>query len=211
MKPARARAFTLAELLVVAGVVALMVVLLSPLPWRTKGHAQRTRCASQLAEIGLAFRTWAAERTNSFPMQVSAAKGGTRDLVGTSLVFPNFQVLSNELRSPIVLVCPADRRTAAKEFAGLSNANLSYFVGLDAQEQNPNAFLAGDRNVTNGTPLPPSRILILTTNGVVGWTHELHDCLGNVVLADGSVQQLTSSSLRKLNAEAGAANRLVIP
>jgi hypothetical protein len=54
-----------------------------------------------------------------------------------------------------VVHCPSDReRVAATNFdAGFGNANVSYFTGLDADEAWPKIFLAGDRNVTNGTPV----------------------------------------------------------
>jgi hypothetical protein len=46
----------------------------------------------------------------------------------------------------------------------------------------------------------------------VGWTKEIHQHCGNVVLADGSVQQATSSRLGDLLRASGVAtNRLAIP
>lgn len=189
-----------------------MVLFLSPAPHRMKDRDRRVTCASQLAKIGLAFKTWAIEGANAYPMQVAVDNGGTRELAGTGLAFVHFQVLSNELsNAPSILVCPADKRAAASDFARLSNTNLSYFVGLDVPESNPQMLLAGDRNLTNGTPLPPNRILVLTTNTTAGWTHELHNGMGNVVLADGSVQQVTSSRLRDQFAQGGETNRLAIP
>lgn len=152
----RTRAFTRTELLVVVAVLALLVAMFLPALKRAKERAQLTTCAGRLKEIGIAFKTWAVERTNDFPMRVSDSKGGTRESVETGLAFPHFQVLTNELSTPRVLICPADeQRTAAKDFASLSNRKISYFMALDALEEIPQMFLAGDRNVTNGTPLPP--------------------------------------------------------
>ena len=91
---------------------------------------------------------------------------------------------------------------------GLSNSNLSYFIGLDAQDTNPQMFLIGDRNLTNG-PLPPNRILTLNTNFPVGWTRELHRYRGNIGLADGSVQQFSGSALS--TACQSSTNRLAFP
>jgi hypothetical protein len=193
---------------VVIVVIALLFVLLVPWQHGAREHAQMVQCCGNLKAIGIAFKTWALDGTNGFPMQVSAGKGGARELTGTEMALIHFQVLSN---APRELVCPADKRAAAKDFASLSNTNVSYFVGLDADESSPQMFLAGDCNVTNGTPLPPNRILTITTNTVLGWTHELHNCCGNVLLDDASVQQTTSSGLRAMAASSGGTNRLAIP
>ena len=175
-------------------------------------RAQRFQCANNLKAIGILFKTWALERTNDFPMHISAEKGGTRVPPGAGPAFVHFQVLSNALGSPEVLICPADqRRSAAKDLAHLSNTNLSYFVGLDVRQDSPQMLMAGDRNVANGTPLPPNRILVLETNTQAGWTLELHNCQGNILLVDGSVQQVTSSGLRRLLSASGATNRLAMP
>jgi hypothetical protein len=56
--------------------------------------------------------------------------------------------------------------------------------------------LGGDRNLTNGWPTT-NRVLTVTPNTPVGWTHELHQFQGNVALSDGSVQQPTSLRLQQ--------------
>jgi prepilin-type processing-associated H-X9-DG protein len=122
--------------------------------------------------------------------------------------------LSNDLGDPKILVCPADTRVPAKDLGpGFSNANLSYFVGLDAEETYPSMFLYGDRNLTNGLPIQDG-ILVLMPNRPLGWTRELHDRQGNVALADGSVQGWTSSRLGSGTVGplvAGMTNRLAMP
>jgi hypothetical protein len=97
----------------------------------------------------------------------------------------------------------------AKDFGpGFSNRNLSYFVNPDVDERFPNMFLYGDRNLTNGLPLQ-NGLLVLVPDRRVGWTHELHNGYGNVVLADISVQAWTSSRLS--SSLGGLTNRLVMP
>jgi hypothetical protein len=128
--------------------------------------------------------------------------------ISAAEVFRWFGVMSNELSTPLILVCPADNRTPAKDFGpGFTNHNLSYFVGIDATDSNPQGFLAGDRNLTNGTPTV-NGILTMSTNTPVGWTHTMHRFCGNIALADGSVQQLSNSRLQ--SAVAGT-NRLAMP
>jgi hypothetical protein len=108
-----------------------------------------------------------------------------------------------------VLICPADTRQPAANLSNaLSNSNLSYFLGLDAADTNPQMFLMGDRNLTNG-PLPSNRILLLNTNLPIGWTGEMHRFQGNIGLADGSVQQFSNGRLSE--AAGSSPQRLAFP
>jgi len=119
--------------------------------------------------------------------------------------------MSNELSATMILRCPADARPCATNWTYLRNQNISFFVGLDARKTNPQAWLCGDRNITNG--LSPNRgIMTLKAGQPAGWTEALHNKCGNVALADGSVQQLSNSDLRKiLQSASGWTNRLSLP
>ncbi|MBI3191978.1 MAG: type II secretion system protein, partial [Pedosphaera parvula] len=90
--------------------------------------------------------------------------------------------------------------------------NISYFLGLDADETRPQMILAGDRNLSlNGKPVK-SGLLSVTTNDVLGVTAELHAFAPNVVLSDGSVQQFNSGRFRAQLLPSGAAtNRFLVP
>jgi hypothetical protein len=82
-----------------------------------------------------------------------------------------------------------------------SAGQISYFVGLDADETRPQTILSGDRNARQGTGVPPTTDGKLTytqnPNTDAGWNGELHQNQGNVGLGDGSAQQLTMLSLQK--------------
>ena len=120
--------------------------------------------------------------------------------------------MSNELVTPKVLSCLEDKkRTRTVDFAKLSNANLSYFVGLNADERFPNGLLSGDRNIVGGT-LSNGFLRTFTTDSEASWTDGIHKRAGNVGLADGSVQQMTSHGLRKqLATKTNEVIRLAIP
>ena len=139
---------------------------------------------------------------------------GTRrlsDPTSFGQAYSYFQVLSNEFSNPKSLICPADVRQPAHDlFRGFSNSNVSYFLGLDAVGTNPQMFLAGDRNFTNG-PVPPDHILTLSSNYPVGWTRELHHYQGNIGLADGSVQQYSGRRLEEAIARGIIRERLAMP
>jgi prepilin-type processing-associated H-X9-DG protein len=102
-------------------------------------------------------------------------------------------------------------RFPAPNFTTFGNANLSYFVGLDAKKANSSSFLCGDRNVTNGLA-PKDAVMELTTNTPAGWTDEIHETNGNVLFSDGSVRELNAADLRAAIARTGfATNRIQIP
>jgi prepilin-type processing-associated H-X9-DG protein len=191
-------AFTLIELLVVIGVIALVVAVIFPALARAKQKTRRIQCTDNLKQLGLSFRFQAIDTSDGPATQASTNREGTLGYIANTEAFRYFQAMSNHLATPKILVCPADVRTPSKDFGpGFSNTNLSYFVNLDASETYPQMVLYGDRNLTNGVPLQ-NGLLVLTSNSVVGWTHELHNRQGNVAMADGSVQGWSSSRLSGL-------------
>jgi type II secretory pathway pseudopilin PulG len=208
------RAFSLFELLVVIAVLMLLAAIMLPILTRPR-RTSRVGCTNNLKEVGLAFKMWAGDSDDKYPMQLSVTdtNWGVMEFATNGIVFPVFQVMSNELNNPKVVICPADtQRSPATNFTtGFGNTNISYFVGLDADETQPAMFLAGDRNITNGTALR-NGILEQTTNRVAGWTHEIHLGVGNILLTDGSVQPVTSLKLNFLLQNSGVVtNRLLMP
>ena len=205
------KAFTRVELVVVVAVVAVMAAVFLPAMQLGKQKQRRMQCTDNLKQLGLAFRTWGINGSDESSTQVSTNREGLPGRRTNMEAFRYFQVTSNELRSPKLLVCPADVRVPAKDFGpGFSNTNLSYFVNLDAEETYPQMFLCGDRNLTNGLPIQEG-ILLLTPDRPIGFTHELHNGQGNVALADGSVQGWTSSRLSSAVVGLGITNRLAMP
>ncbi len=213
----RSHAFTFWDFLIVVVTAVLVVTVLIPmLNARRSGRvpAQRINCVSNLKQIGFAFRVWANEHDERFPMQVFTNQGGSMEYVGAGPVFLHFLAISNELISPKLLLCVADntRGRRATNFAELRDQNLSYFVGVDAQPTNSNHWLAGDHNLSTNGVAVRSGLLPLTTNHQVGWTKRVHNGAGNVGFADGSVGQLVPYSLQQSLQMTGlATNRLAIP
>ena len=146
-------------------------------------------------------------------------------------------VMSNVLSSPKILSCPADDihvLTASNwnfpQIAGCaipsghnlagsqtSQSCISYFVGADATEADPQSILSGDCNIGSGATQSGAAGLrfaalsatastgpweipqnAYTGNGNTYWSwtaNDLHQKSGNLLLADGGVQQTTISSL----------------
>src|SRR5947207_2369029 len=154
MTPSKSRfqcgALTLLEVLVLCAVLAVLIALL--MPPRHHESVRRSVCLNNLKNIGLAFRIFESDHSGRFPMQLSTNAGGSLEFVAGGNAFRHFQVMSNELFTPNVLVCPSEKRRAVTNFAVLNNAYLSYFVGLDAVTNLWEMLLAGDRNITNSEP-----------------------------------------------------------
>ncbi len=208
------RALTLVEVLAVVVCIAILALMVLPMVSDRPTGAPLASCRKNLMLIGLSFRTWAIDNGDNFPypMRVSTNDEGSREFGAGGNMFKHFQVMSNELNNPRVLTCPADNRAWAADFASLNNSNLSYFVGLDADETSPYMILSGDRNlVTNGVDVVPGAVVI-TTNTTVGWSAKMHNGEGNFGLADGSVQQGTSAGLQTYFGRTGTnVNRLAVP
>src|SRR5438105_3552880 len=102
-----AAAITRMEIIVVVAAVATLLSLVVVGIIRAKGRARTVCCNCNLKQIGLSFRVWEDQGTN-FPMRVSIKNGGTMELISTGQVFSSFQVASNQLSTPRILVCPED-------------------------------------------------------------------------------------------------------
>jgi hypothetical protein len=102
---------------------------------RTAAMPQRIDCVNNLKQIGLAFRTWALDHGDRFPFNVSTNEGGTLQLCARnadgfdSNASRHCQVMSNELSTPRILVCPDDpSKKAETKFENLKPGNVTYRI-----------------------------------------------------------------------------------
>jgi len=152
------QAFTRLDCVALLAVLLMLVVCVPHAVAKTKARASRIYCVSRLKQIALAFRMWADQHDQQFPMQVSWEQGGAKELSLRGWVAPNFWATSNELNSPKVLGCPADKKRLppSDNFSSLTDRKISYFLGLNSTLSNPHSVLSGDRNLEiNSVAAPP--------------------------------------------------------
>jgi len=192
------KAFTLIELLVVIAIIAVLASMLLTAISSSKAKAKQIACVNNLKQTSLALKMWANDNNDKFPWNLSVTNGGTMELTDERWV-DHFRFCSNELATPKIILCPSDvkKRAATNWVSADGDQHVSYFVGLNASEKFPQMILLGDRNVTGGSGgLDAKWSKFLGSSIDAAWDKNMHVRRGVLALADGSVQQTKTETLR---------------
>lgn len=185
-------------MVIIAGLALLVMVALPPL---LMARAKRTRiaCVNNLNNIGLAFRigTFALQ---SFvpPWRAETDLGGTiQHATNPAALWRHFAAISNEISHPKLFICPSDReRRAATSWSEFTNNRfVSYALGLSVSEESPQSILGADRNLRLDGAVLSNAIISFSSNALVTFDRRLHNEAGNLLMGDGSVQQVPSHNL----------------
>ncbi len=150
-EPGRTMNIKRSDLVTIIAVVSVLL-LLGPIYFtrdrRARAVALRIHCVGNFKGIGLSFRIWANDNNDLYPMNIGSEDPTLREAAVTGGMFRIFQVMSNGLSVPQTINCPADTRASAVGWHSLSNSNISYFIGLDAEPKRGNMVVSGDRNLS---------------------------------------------------------------
>ena len=207
------KGFTRIELFVVISAIVVLFMVVCPMLAKRYAKAGRVKCSSNLKQIALSFKMYAGDNDGKFPW---IPRSSGTDFTNQLQVWQYFQIISNDLGSTKILLCPqeqeAGKKQPAYEFSdsiyGLAhpsnqNHSVSYFLGVYSSESLTNAILGGDSTVT--TRINPQLYSSNGTNAVEVATNSIwssapmqanHEGVGNFALADGSVRQSRNAGLQ---------------
>jgi prepilin-type N-terminal cleavage/methylation domain-containing protein len=185
----RRNAFTLTELLMVVGIIAVLAALLLPALSSASHKSRQTTCFNNLHQIGIGFTSFSVDHEGKYPMQLPSRLEGSMEFNRAELItntefsraFQHFAALSNHVPNVKVMTCPADRRKPALNYATFSGTNLSYWVNPNATPHATLSLLAGDWNLTGAT----QDVRIQPT---LSFNKQVHRWKGSVLFADGRVE-----------------------
>jgi hypothetical protein len=119
-----------------------------------EAEADMIKCVNNMKQIGLAARIWAGDHNDIYPS--------------------DFITMTNELNTPLILKCPADKSRKTLDWSDVAAGRISYqMLAPGVDDRNPN---------------------------VVFVKCPIH---GNVTLVDGSVQKLGTNYANRVKLENG--------
>ncbi|HEX8915676.1 MAG TPA: type II secretion system protein, partial [Humisphaera sp.] len=127
-RAASRRAFTLVELLVVIGIIALLMSILLPTLGRVREQANRVKCGSNLRQIGMAVVQYVQNENGYYPLPATSGARGDDIVAWQSGRSLDESAIAKYQGTPFVRevwICPADDVNVRK-YGGTNAYRLSY-------------------------------------------------------------------------------------
>ncbi len=172
LRKRRRVAFTLVELLVVVGIIALLAGLAGPSFNMAMKKAQSVKCASNLRSIGIAAAQAASDNNNAYP-EIDQAGAPIYSPQGPNLVtaLGPYGISTNSVQ------CPMDMQASPSSFSKYGSS-YEWNPVFDDEELNATAIYV---SVTYSIPVNSSRVRLATDFIPIHRSHV------NAVYGDGHV------------------------
>lgn len=139
------KGFTLIELMVVIAIIGVLAGMLFPAFQTFIENANRTKCASNLKNIGLVMMVYADRNNDWFPVTESACDEGA------AWAFKLDQIWEG-IKSPELYVCPSDRINfpSSRSDISVTTTSYAYAFGMSRSDSASFALISDD----DGTTVP---------------------------------------------------------
>jgi len=97
----------LLEVIVLVAVMAVVAAMLLPPVSRSKVYSGRIACVNNLKNVGLADRIFSTDHDGNYPWMLGGTNGTKDFLDDPTQLWRHFAIVSNELSTPKILVCPS--------------------------------------------------------------------------------------------------------